>query len=332
MLFKTIEEFKDHVSVNESMAIESLNPDIRRAEKEYLIPYIGQDQYDDLEQLYQDGDMLEKHERLIEYCRDVVAMFTMHNYLPLQQLQMSDIGVHIHSTDSQKTAWQWQIDDLDEKYFLRLGYTAIDCLMEMMETYIEDYPLWAESDNYKANKNLIINTTSDFNAHYFINKSYLTFQAFVPLMKKVEQFEIYNAIGKETFDRIKAEIAAHNVTEEITDLMQWLKPAIAHFTVIRALKALPVTLRHDGVVLNSYTTTDENARERKAADAGLLNRATYEARSAHAFMLRLTNYLDANATEDLYPEYYAYKNPEVVDSASTDEEVVPTRKFFTFGM
>jgi hypothetical protein len=325
MIFKTIEEIKDHVSVQVSMDFQSVAPDIARAEREYLIPYLGLDFYTILEQDYQNDTLDTEQADLLEYCQDVVALFALHNYLPLAQVDISDTGVNLHSSDTIKTAWQWQIDDLSENYLLRLGYVALESMLSFLDENEDDYPEWVSDTGYTKNKLFIINSPSDFNEHYYIQKSALTYLSFHPLMTKVELFQIEPEIGSAFYAEIKQAIAQNNVSQDIQDLFKYLKPAIAHFTVAKALRTLPVTLRHDGVVVNSYEATTQNSRQRVPADSLLLNRAESETKDACNFMARLKKYLDENASSEKYQAYYDFKQAQ--------DEPTPinrSRKMFRF--
>jgi hypothetical protein len=306
MIFSTIQEFRELINISAGMDFDSLTPDIRRAERKYLIPYIGQAQYTELVTKYETGDEAEEWERLLAHAREVVACFTMHLYLPMAQVNISDVGVNLNHTDSQVTAFQWQIDQLDEGYFLKLGHAGIDSLLTMMDENKEDYPKWAQSVHYLTNKDAIINTYSEFNKHYYIQNSPTTYFALKNIMSKAETFEVVPVLGQAFYDRIIAEIKAVDISTEVKDLMRWLKPMTAHYTISRALREMSFAIDAKGAFVYNYKTqgVDKNNRERLQLNNQQLDRAKMCADDGCKYAALLTKYLKANATAELYTEYY----------------------------
>lgn len=333
MIFKKTEEVVCHVAIDSETSFDLLKPDLKRAEKEYLIPCLGKTFHATLESEYLNEELDDDHTELLSLCQDVVALFAIHNALPLLQVQVSDMGVHLHSTDTQKTAWQWQINELDENYLQRLGYVAIDCLLEYLEDNKATYTEWAEGEGYTCNKEFIISSPSDFQKYYHINKSATTYKAFLPTMSKVEMFYLVPVLGQTFYDEIKAEIAAGNVSEDNKKLFIYLKASVAYYTVYEALKTLPLTLRSDGVVINQIKSNTENRKEQLGVFNHLLSRADKTKADACKFMDLLIKYLKANAAEDKYASYYTYAG---LDSTESETEIQrynddgsTTKKFVT---
>lgn len=328
-IFSTVREFRKLVNVSADMDFDSLMPDISRAERKFLIPYIGQEQYDELVAKYESGDETEKWLRLLEYSREVVACFAMHLYLPMAQVSISDVGVNLNHTDTQVTAFQWQIDQLDESYFLKLGHAGIDSLLTMMDEHKADYPTWANGDYYVLNKDSIINTYADFNKQYYIQNSPTTYYALKNILHKAEQFDLVPVIGQDFYDRIISEIKSGNVSTQVKDLYRWLKPMVAYHTVSRALKEMSFAIDAKGAFVTNYRTggSDRNNRERLQLTNEQLDRARMAADDACSYASLLTKFLTANATAELYPEYYTEfvlpaEEAAAAEVAAEDETII----------
>jgi hypothetical protein len=324
MIFTTTEEFRDLISISSNMDFNSLLPDIKRAERTYLLPYLGQEQYDELIKKYEEGAEEEKWQRLIAYSKEVVACFTMHIYLPLSQITISDLGTNLHHTDTQVTAFQWQIDDLNENYFLKLGHAGIDTLLTMMDENKIDYPKWANSDNYLINKDAIINTYTDFNKHYYIQNSPTTYFALKNIMQKTELFDIVPVLGQAFYDRIISETKAGEISDEVKDLHRWLNPMVAHYTISRALKETSFAIDAKGAFTTNYRTggSAQNNREKLQLTAAQLDKARVIAADGCSYAALLTKFLTANASADKYQEYYTDFILPAAEAAAAEEEVV----------
>lgn len=322
MLFSTINEFRELITVSANMEIDSLAPDIRRAERKYLVYYIGQEQYDELVSEYESGSEEVKWTRLLDYCREVVACFAMHSYLPLAQLNISDVGVNLSHTDSQVTAFQWQIDGLAENYLLKLGHAGIDSLLTMMDEHKNDYPEWTSSTNYGLNKDAIINTYSDFNKHFYIQNSPTTYFALKNIMMKSELFDVVPVLGQSFYDRVLSETKAGSISDEVKDILRWLKPMTAHYTISRALKETSFSIDGRGAFITNYTTSggDKNNRERLQLTNKQLDRARQATDDGCSYAALLTKYLTANASEDKYLEYYTDFILPAAAAAEAEEE------------
>jgi hypothetical protein len=324
MLLNTIEEFTQFISLNHSVSFENLRPDIQRAETLYLKPYLGAAQYQALDAAYESGSLTAQQSALLPYCHEVIAAFTMHLYLPMAQVQISDAGVRLTHTERHVTAWQWQIDELNDR-FLQLGYAAIDSLLTFLDANKDDYTAWRDADEYCLNKDAIINTYKEFNKHFYIQNSPTTFYNFKQLMLKSEQFDLVPELGQTFYDRIKNEIKTEAISTEVEDLMRWLKPAVAHFTVARALREATFTLRADGVVVNNYKSgsTSGNNKERMSLTEEQLNRSNHIKQDGLSYIALCVAFLKANATVDLYPEYYnEFILPEEEEAAAEDPDWV----------
>jgi hypothetical protein len=308
MLFKTIEEFIEFVPVNKSLKLSTISRDIKRVERKYLIAYLGQAQYDDLDTAFNTGagTLTTAQNKLMEYARDVVALFTTSQALPIIQVQISDAGVKSHDTDTEKNVPQWKFDTLNEEYCLKLGWQAVDEMMKFLQANAGVYTLWAADPLVNTlHKKYIINTATEFNQYYWINDSPTTFKALEPSMKNAQLLDFKGCPGDEMMTRILAEIESGTISADVQPLMKWLKPMFANLVIYRAIKELFITVRNDGIYTNNYKTTDNaNNKERLAASAAQMQYSSDAWNQSCIYQKELLAYLQAEASASKYPEFF----------------------------
>lgn len=311
MLFKSTTELKAYVNVSEGLQFPTIAPDITRTEKQVLKKFLGAEQYDELALDYganaEDLTGMEPQLReLLNYARAAVALITIGKAADILQVQISDSGIQMVSGSDYKQAFAWMKHDA-KAYLMQHGYAAIDEMLAFMEANVDDYPLWAASTAYTLNKQFVVNSAVDFQQHYNINESRLTYFALQSIMRRVESFQLAPQIGAAFFAEIKAQIAANNLNEDNTTLMQWLTPACALYTMARGYNELPLMLTDSGVVLN-YTKAfqGDNNKETQPVDATRLQtQIRVCTNDADTYMKLCLDYLRANASATKYPTFYA---------------------------
>ena len=305
MLFKTIPELKEFVSVSIASTFPTIAPFIAYAEKVYIAPLLGTAQYNDLVAAYQAGSMNAAQTNLLAQVQPALAnLGYMESYDELQ-LQISSNGIRIVTDAQYKTAFQWQIRNLKDSN-LRRGFAYLDSTLAFLEANPTIYTLWADSDAYTIARQFFINTTDDFNNAVNIQNSRSTFTALWPIMRKVEEFEVRTRIGNALFDEIKSQILAGTVSTANKTLLAWLIPSVAHFTTARAVIELPVQITATGFFVDSIKAIKDNEQEVQAAPEPLmLLKRTQNEQDAQGYMDLMIDYLNANASPTLYAAFYS---------------------------
>lgn len=202
MLFKKKEEVAKYINQASSVDFEELKQSFEDAEREFIIPVIGQAQYDALNDKYTisgTSGLNVKEKALLEKIQSPLARFGMMQWLPEGILKVTGDGVHIVTTDSMKTPFAHQVDRLEFRW-LKAGYTGIDSLLEFMETNKDDYPAWTGSSAYSIFKECFINSAKEFSSIHGIGDSRRIFLKIKDTMKTVEDFFIVANVGKAYYD------------------------------------------------------------------------------------------------------------------------------------
>jgi len=343
LLLTTTAELQEQLGANGYFNVELITPDLLNAQRRDLQPLLGKEQLEDLIEKYyaslpppteEDPEAVElddDHKHLLHLCHKILVNLAASRYTALGSIDFSAAGLRIAEDQSYKTAKQWQVDDLRE-YFATNAYGAMDELLEYLELNAETFTIWAaDTEAYTINKKFIVPSASTFQDYADISTSRRTFLAMYPHMRATEAFVIETAIGKPLYDRIKAEILAATITEEIEDILPWLQGATTQYTVARAAIRGAIEIRHNGIYLNSYTSgADRNNRARTTADPLALQRLEYSSSSeGQQWLQKVVDHLNSTATAELYPEWFngtLYTAPE---EETTDTPTATTNSYNT---
>ncbi len=317
-LIKNVSDLQKYLPVNADLNIAGILPFINAIEASIIIKNISQTQYDDLNTAYNGAGCNSDQQKLLDKVQPAVAFFAFKEWIPVAQVILDNSGIRIANTNEMKTAFQWQIDKLEDSA-LRNAYIALEQLLAFMETNKSVYTLWAASTSYTIYKEGFINTANDFNTYYNINQSRLTFLALKASMRKTEDFDIKGSIDATLFALIKTQIKANSLDSDNTALMAFIQPAVAHLTIAKAIDSLAVTMDDRGIIVYKDTGRITTRAFDGAGDTMLdsLHRRALE--DGQNYLKQLRDYLNTNASVSKYATYFASalyidltKNSEVV--------------------
>lgn len=314
MLFKTIPEIKQYISVNATSIFDSIAPYIRMAEMKYLVPAIGKDEYDDLNTAYNGTDPLtDAQEALLPYAQRMVAYLAYSLYLPMGQVQVGESGIQIVSSENKKTAWQWQVDQLDES-LRELGFNAVEEMLAFMEANKEDYPLWTASTAFTENNELFVSSAIEFTSYYNINNSRRLYNAMRFIIKKVETFKIKPLLGAAYFAALKASIIAGAVSDDDQLVLDFIKNIVCYLTLADLPSLLSVKVGEDSIVSLETSKTLTTKLKITATDTRLAVLQQTCQEDGNTFLEDLKQFLFTN--KDNYPLYVsggAYVDPSLIN-------------------
>lgn len=303
-LITTIDELKTHAPVLASFDIELILPDIERAEQRWIIPVLGQAFYDEIFSAY-DGDTLTTlQEDVLNKIRKPLAQFACVLYAPKGNVSFGSQGIQqVHSENGSKPAFQWSVDQMLMSY-LEGGYEGLDILAAFLEANKDDLTTWATSAEYEKSKELFLNTSLEFDAHFSINRSRKTFEALRHILKRHNDITVKNLLGSDLYDELKEQVIDDDVTADNELLLNFIRPALVHLTVADAVTELAVKIDEFGitVVTSNTSSTTQNQQARQAAPSHMLNDlARKEKAIGEQYLAQLTDFLSTNSAD--YPLY-----------------------------
>ncbi|MDX5394829.1 MAG: hypothetical protein LPK21_01400 [Hymenobacteraceae bacterium] len=296
------------MGVNSSSELESVLGDIMLVEDEHITKYLGQNYYEQLHERYNSETpaFTSLEQRLLDHLQAAISNLAQESYLDLNQVQISSSGIRIISNDREKTAFKWQIDNLRQS-FLKKGYNQLERVLAFLEDHREslEFAAWAASPASTVFHQYFINTAAEFSAEYNIDNSRLTYLALLPILKKQERFLVEPVVGPALFEELKTQIKDRSLTEENEKLLQdFIRPALAHLVVCKAAVENSFKLTSRGLEL-TYGRQDDRILEKGEADDQKLNLKIKEAhQDGQAFLVKLRNYLNENASEEKFTAYF----------------------------
>jgi len=318
-LIRTIAQFCAHVRVQtDGLRLVNLEPDLRVAERRHLRPVLGPALYNELSAL-SDADVQAALDEpasatggLLLLVHEALANLGLLEYLPLNQLQINDAGVYVVNGGSRP--FQWQIDQL--KASLRgKGYNALESVLEYLEAHAADFPAWATSAAAVQAREQLIASAVEFTRHYDIAGSRLTYQALLATLRKVERFELEPVLSFEYLTELKAQLVAGAVSADNQVVLErFLRPALAHLVVAKAIPEVGLTFNGSAVELNIFRPDDANAKEADASLDQLLSLKVRQAREdGQVFLTQLRRHLNMYASGIRFATYFtssAYTDPQ----------------------
>ncbi|MDO7875541.1 hypothetical protein Q5H93_12425 [Hymenobacter sp. ASUV-10] len=239
------------------------------------------------------------------------------------QATIDNTGVHILSTDTSKTAFPWQVNQLRDS-LERQGYRDLDTLVQWLEDHAGDAPelqAWAISVAGQRHRQELFTSTADFQQYENISSSRRVFIALGQVRRRLEHFELGRVLGLDFLQELRDQVRDRGLTSDNRNLLRtYVYPALAALAIGHGIPELGLRLADDGIELTIARVDDSNAKE---ADAGLdqllLGRASKALVSAERYLRHLTDYLDRTASATRFATYFhspAYTAP--------NQPVVPT--------
>lgn len=308
----------DKALVKEFIRINFINnlssfPAWETAEDRFLRPIIGDDMYDMLTDIIADQDPTALDLEYLKKARAVVVPLAYLIELPLIHAQVTDAGLRVVSTENMIAAPRWAFNEVKD-YLQRQGEHAIEGLLKFLYKNQDEFDPWTGSAEYTEANSLIFKTGEDFNKYFHLAQPQRMYWLFRPLIREVEAFYIASSIGEEFLDELKALAVPGDEEKKAIDL---IKKAVAQLTIVKAIEKLSVMISEMGFtvkVLGAYSeSVNSDVQDAPSSAVSIL----YEScqRSGDAYQLQLKEYLNANASAQLFNTYFdsSYYVPPATD-------------------
>ncbi len=301
MLFKTSINLKTYAQLTGDFNFDSVKTTIQKVEDDYLVPILGIEQYEELNEAFATGEnsLNDALAALLERCRQVVGPYVCVHFTPKADVQVGDGGSRRTETANVKTAFQYQTTAfIDENR--REGERCQEKLLNFLELNKADYLKWVESDQFKKYRSQFIKTGSEFNEFFSSASPFRNYWAMRPKMEMVELLTIKKFLGAELFNELKTkDTREQDFSDTEKDLLYYIRLVIAYTTVAAAIPFLNVRIDANGITVMSiaFTSNDElskrNAADSKSIDM-LINSCT---NSARQWLAEAEDHIRKNATD-----------------------------------
>lgn len=332
MFFKDTTDYKTMVNVNANFQFAALELFLKQCDLTILKTFLGEEFIAELNAAFNAANgvianVASPHKALIEKLRPSTAAFSLALWIPQGQLSIDQAGIRIANTETHKTAFEWQINNL-ETSLNNLGYTFLDDALLFLQKNIGDYPTYKASDEFKETNALFVSTAKEFTKYcsHFKN-SYIAVYRLRSIIQKVQDFEIESVILSDLYNDLKTKLAAGDVLgSNAALLLEKIKPCVVNLTIAAAVDELACQLDQQGFLVFDNTGSSPTLNKKKQASGEPLERVKQAAqRDGKAYLDGLYKFLEKN--KDNYPLYKndsSYVNPIDVPEINNGE-----KKFFT---
>lgn len=299
--FKTIDELAEIMPIFKTAKLSDLSTDIFATEEEFLVPILGREFYEQLDELYNDGEPTEVESELIKLVQRVVGSMAAPLLIPKLNVQVKNTGVSQNHGENSKPAFQWSIEDLKRTHWA-VGYKCIEALYDFLERKQESFTEWVDGEGFSEAYSLLVWSASIFQKYVDIKKSRRVYMALKPHLLDA-QLEVKNTTGAELLEAVLEDIPDLG-TQELADLIPYLQRAICHRGMASALGSLALTIDGNGVsVYDNSATSLELNNLKNASDVRISAKKDFHNKVADEAIEGLRKFLVAN--KENYPLYTA---------------------------
>lgn len=318
-LIKTNEEVRNFVPVNIGSEFTNFQPYYDKIARSVLRDSIlGATAYNELLTAYDADNLTSNQQTLLEYCQDVIVNLGLEKFIEPGTVQISDVISVPYSEQSQVVSQNRKYDL--KRQFKIDGHDALERLLRYLwtdgGTVFSGF--WA-SQNRKDHRNTVILDSIEFKTGFQIGNGFYAFTLLKSAIARAEELYLVPTIGQDFYDELKLQIRDKTLTPENETLMPWIRKALAPLAVFVGLNELGINIDELGVTIDGLSDRD-NTVKRDPADLSRYGMVISRAEKiGQSFLNRLTVYLNDNASDSVYPTYYAsdcYLSAE--DKADTD--------------
>jgi len=267
LLVKNIEIFKKHITVNDNFSYEKIAPYLKKVERKQIKPVIGRAMY----AAYELADPLEDVQiEVLELLHEASSNLAMFEASKILTMHMSDAGIFtVKNANSDPADWS-KLRDM-RRYLVQTGQQALDEALEIMEENQDEFPQWIASSGYTNFTELFTRQTKEFEKHFNINNSRLTFLRLRPHLLKSETKYFMSLLGAETAFQIK-----HGSTPEEKKALELCQAAQVPLCISELAREGSYNLTPEGFFVSLEEIPGEKKTPLSALEMEKLERAKQE--------------------------------------------------------
>ncbi len=291
MIVKNIAAFQEHVTCAVNFDFELIAPYIKTQERQYIKPVLGNALYAAWsEEVPVEVIPKEVFDRLEEASSNLAML----DYSNVGVIHIGNGGFYVSTSKDAVPASYGQLKDLRRR-LLKAGNKAFDEALQIMENNEGEFPQWVDSTGYTQFKELFIRQTSEFQRHYNIDNSRLTFLRLRPHLLKVEDKYFEALLGAETVFQIK-----HGIQPEEKKALKLCQAAQVSLCVAELANEGAFAITPNGLVITSEELPGETYNRLPARD--LENFARIKFSDGNEYLKKLIKYLQEN--EEKFVQFF----------------------------
>lgn len=201
MLINNITELKQYIPVSLQLDFSDIHPKVIMVERDIIKKKFSKEIYAHLLNEGQTGNSPEAD--LLQLLSEATAHLALLEYISFGQVNLDSSGIHIHSTENTKTAFEWQVSELKDS-LSKQGWSAIESALELMETLPTGdlKTLWEATNTYQAAQSSLISTLRQFQRFVHLGDSRVLFHKLLPTLHYQQEEVISEAVGPDFWQKI----------------------------------------------------------------------------------------------------------------------------------
>lgn len=309
MLITDIETVRAYVGNADFADFTRIEPYLAEVEARELRPLLGETLFAALDVVVPSGEA----QRILAFVRQPLVQLAVAEALPHLQTTLSDTGVQIQTTQTHKTAFQWQIDQQAAK-LRRSGYAGLSLLIDQLEGNIEPLATaWRGTTEGKAHRRQLFTRYSEFARFVQLGSGHAGFRQLLPHIRIAESFDLVLALGRPFLDELRAQVLNRSLTADNKELLEervW--PALALLALGRAFVGSLATLGDAGAEVLAARIDATNSKEGDGGAEVITDAVTQARLDGTRYLQELRAYLNQEAGATRFATYYgssAYTAP-----------------------
>lgn len=300
ILFDDFSDMKPFLgSAFSDIALESLESNLNNSKPDIEL-MTGKELLKDLIDAYEAGTMTEEQENLLPYIRKPLVNMCFFRHSNQGSININDSGYTASESETTKRPYQWQIRNF-QRQCLNDYADGMKELWEYLHENVADFSDWPDTEQYIYLQQKPINELQEWAKSGRRIANWRTHYALLPEMGMVWD-DLANDISTALWEDFNQELL-DGFSPENEALLPYIQRYLAHATIARAAKTLPLSFEAEGIFLKEVasTTANSDVAKQESDRAAVQKQASQEAKAA---LCRLIKFLDDNATEDTYSGYY----------------------------
>lgn len=242
MLVTNVATIKKYAPNMTTVDFELLESFIDVAEKNEIVPIIGQDLYNVLNGASGSGDEAD-YSKLLPYIQRPVVYFALAKAVPILDVKLTPNGFAITSDGNLAPASKDRVSAFREGVE-EAAYDGIESLLAYLFENKEDFPEYSAT----TVRNHLINNAVDLDSYFNTHRSRRLFMKIEPMISRVEIFDIAAEISKDMLDDIIAKNKTDSLTSAYNNIINDLKAATAYLAISYSITSMSSDIQFNKIV------------------------------------------------------------------------------------
>ena len=263
-----MEEIRKYISVSASSEFEIIAPHIQNAERDYLVPLIGNELYQKLlsfcnEEVHDLTDeSVQKTNQLLSFVRSAVIHIAYWIGFDVINALITDSGFKRTESPNVKSLFKYQENNLKD-YLRTSGFNGLHTVLQFLELNLADFKEFEDSPAFSLMRTSFVPTTYIFNEICFINNSRLTFLRMKPHLQILEETEILPILGAETYSYLKEELAKPEPDSKVYRILPYIRKPLVFLASAMLMEESGADLTDNGLYFKAVFAVHVNDTEIK---------------------------------------------------------------------